>query len=426
MDIRGFRGWRYAGEDGNVTPFIAPPYDILSESDLKVLLDRSDRNIVAVDVPHFPPGSAGPDSAYAAAAGRLAQWQSDGTLVQDSAPSVYAYEQEYTWAGRTYVRRALLAGVRATPFGEDVIPHEHTFPGPKADRMKLTEHTHMQLSPIFGFYADEHRRVQDTLDAQCHRPPDAHAVLHGVQERIWVISDAQAVEAIASAVRSTPVYIADGHHRYTTAMEYAKRLRDSGQIGPDHPANFVLFALVARDDPGLVILPTHRMVSGLGNDFQLARLRERATDFTWWNADVSLDDLADPTELLAAYGPGAMVLTDGALVCVAALRDPDAMLTACPDQTKEWRELDVAVLQKLILEGHLGAWRTDATRVEYTARGSEAIDALRTGRVQLCVLLQSTPLSAVETIANQGGSMPHKSTYFYPKIATGMVLKPVQ
>ena len=150
MEIRPFRGWRYNTiPGGDVSALIAPPYDVLSASDKDELLARSARNIVAVDLPHVPPTQAGPEEAYAAAAGRLAEWKSDGVLRRDASESLYAYEQTYEWAGRTFVRPALIAGVRATALGEDVIPHEQTHRGPQADRLRLTEHTRMQLSPIF-------------------------------------------------------------------------------------------------------------------------------------------------------------------------------------------------------------------------------------------------------------------------------------
>lgn len=149
MDIRPFRGWHFPGSD--VSKTIAPPYDILNQQDKDQLLARSSDNIIAVDLPHVPPKDLGPEEAYLGAAKLLNEWKKSGVLVQEKAPALYAYEQSYSWAGKTFSRRAMFAGVRSTPLGEDVIPHEHTFDGPKADRLKLTECTKTQLSPILVF-----------------------------------------------------------------------------------------------------------------------------------------------------------------------------------------------------------------------------------------------------------------------------------
>ncbi|MCE5324782.1 MAG: DUF1015 domain-containing protein [Planctomycetaceae bacterium] len=425
MEIRPFRGWRYSAAD--LSSLIAPPYDVLSAADKQALLAKSDRNIVGVDMPHFPPGSAGPDEVYAQAAATLEKWITDGTLTRDIRAALYAYEQTYDWAGRTYHRRALLCGVRATPLGQDVIPHEHTFAGPKADRLKLTQHTHKQLSPIFGFYDDPAGVIAETLWAAVNPArPTAAGTLNGVGEKIWTITDAATVDAVTAALRPVPVFIADGHHRYTTAMNYRDALLAQGKIDDQHETNFVLFALVASDDPGLLILPTHRMVSGLAGNFSLAALRAAAAAFNWQKVAKIPADLADADAFLKGYGRGAIGATDGRELWVAVLKDPAAMEQAAPTQCPAWRELDVAVLQTLIVDGALKAFRTDKTEVRYTPDGNKALAACTAGEAQLSLLLQGTRLDQVKAVALAGQSMPHKSTYFYPKLATGMVIKPLE
>ena len=164
MQIKPFRGWRFAGDHGKVDALIAPPYDVLSAADKQALLDRDGRNIVGVDLPHCPPSDAGPDSVYAAAAGQLATLQADGVLLRVDVDCLYAYEQAYSWAGRDYRRRTLIAAVGLREFGDGIWPHERTFAGPKVDRMKLTQATRTQLSPIFGFYTGDDP-VGDLFDA---------------------------------------------------------------------------------------------------------------------------------------------------------------------------------------------------------------------------------------------------------------------
>ncbi len=429
MQIRGFRGWRFVGDGGDVSGNIAPPYDILTAEQKQALLAGCPQNIVAVDLPHVPPKEAGPDEVYAAAAARLAQWQAEGALVQDDARCVYVYDQSYTWAGKSYTRRAILAGVRATPLGadQDIIPHEHTFAGPKADRLKLTCASRTQLSPIFGFYHDPSGEVAGILAEQTDREPDIVGELAGVAEKLWVVADQAVIDRIAAALADVAAFIADGHHRYTTALNYRDELKAAGEIDDEHEANFVLFALVDRDCEGLLVLPTHRLVTGLSDAFTLVSLRESIPGYEWQRIESAGADLSDADAFLAQFGPTAMafVAGDGAEMWIGKLIDSRAMAAAAPDQCDAWRELDVAILQTLTMDGALAAFKTDATEVTYTPDGDEALAAVQSGAVQLAIIMQGTPAAAVEAVALAGEVMPHKSTYFYPKLSTGMVLKPL-
>ena len=431
MDIRPFRGWRYRGAEapGVADALLAPPYDVLSADDKRRLLARSERNIVAVDLPHCPPKEAGPDEEYRAAAELLARWQAQGVLVREDRPAVYCYEQTHTWAGATHTRTALICGVRATEFGEDVYPHERTHSGPKADRLKLTEHTRTQISPIFGFYQDQDGRVSELVRAHTGQEPVVRASLDGVDQALWAITDDGAIEAVATALRDRPAFIADGHHRYTTALRYGDALRQGGHIDEEHPANFVMFALVADTDPGLLILPTHRIVGDLGEDFTVDRLIAAADDFTWRRCDDDEIDLTDADAALRGFGPGAMAVVGAGsdAVWIARPVGPEAMRRAAPDKSAAWRGLDVAVLHELLLGRALAPWRGEGElAVEYTPRAAEVLDACRGGRAPLGICLRATGLSAVRDVALADEVMPHKSTYFFPKLATGTVLMPLE
>jgi len=429
MEIRPFCGWRYCTKDDeDLSRHIAPPYDILSAADKQKLLGRCQSNIVAVDLPHVPPKGVGPDEAYQSAADLLGSWKSSGLLRRDPRPAVYAYEQTYRWAGKSYTRRAVICGVRGTKLGQDVIPHEQTFPGPKADRLKLTEYTRMQLSPIFGFHSDPRGEVAGLLAGACSTRPDAQGRLREVTEKLWVIDDVDLVRAISNALADVPVFIADGHHRYTTALNYRDKLLANGQIDKDHEANFVMFALVTRDDPGLLVLPTHRIVRGLREGFSVHKLARAAGEFTWRRRSVDEVDLSDTDTFLRRYGPGAIALMDAspAEIWIATLARREAMLDVAPDEPEAWRNLDVAILHKLIIDKALNPWRTDELFIDYTPEAQAVLAACNSGRAQLGICLQATALEDVETIARAGGVMPHKSTYFYPKLATGMVLKPLE
>ncbi len=428
MEIRGIRGWRYCPQDGDVSSLIAPPYDVLDQAGKDELLARSEHNIVKVDLPHVPPKGVGPDEVYKASADTLAGWKADGVICQDDKSTIYAYQQTYEWSGKCYKRTAMICSIRATALGEDVIPHEHTFDGPKADRLKLTESTQMQLSPIFGLYNDPNGQVAAGLEAAMKAAPAIKGDLNGVTEELWPIDDPAAVAKIAETLRDVPAYIADGHHRYTTAMNHAKALREAGTIDNDHETNFVMFVLVADDAPGLLVLPTHRMVTGLSDDFTPEKLMAAADDFEWQCISGEGVNLDDADEFLKPYGPTAMALLAAGSkdIWIGKLTNPAAMLEAAPDECEAWRELDVAILQKLLIDKALVPWKTDATNVDYTAYGQIALDAVADGSVQMAIVMQGTPLKSVFDIADAGASMPHKSTYFYPKVATGLVLKPLQ
>lgn len=430
MDIRPFTGWRYRGQDGgDISPFIAPPYDVLTARDKQELLAGSERNIVAVDLPHVPPKEVGPDQAYRQAASLLSTWMRDGTLVRDERSCLYLYEQTYHWAGRKYTRTALIAGVRATPFGQDVIPHEKTFAGPKADRLKLTQCTRMQLSPIFGFFRDGlTQEVYCMLRDLAQGEPDARGEVRGVGEKLWVIDNPARIDRIRTMLADKKVYIADGHHRYTTALNYRDELQAAGTLDPEHPANFVQFALVSRDDPGMRILPTHRIIRGLAGDFSIDKLIRAAGEFAWERRRFAPADLADADALLAPHGDAAMAVLsgNGQELHVARLKDPEAMKQAAPDQLDAWRELDVAILHKLIVDKAMEPWKTGQTTIDYTPDGPAVAAAVQSGQAQLGVCLQATKMRSVEAIADAGAVMPHKSTYFYPKLTTGIVLKPLE
>ncbi|MFP4105838.1 MAG: DUF1015 domain-containing protein [Phycisphaerae bacterium] len=426
MEIRPFRGWRYTEQAGDLSDLIAPPYDVLSAEQKQQLLDKSEKNIVAVDLPVVPAKTAGPDEVYQAAADMLARWKDSGAMSQEDAPAIYVYHQTYTWAGKTYTREALLTGVRATELGEDVIPHEHTFSGPKEDRLKLTRATDTQLSPIFGFYSDPSGDVRGVLKQATESTPAAEAEMNGVKEQLWVVSDAETIGKISGLLKDTPAYIADGHHRYTTAMNYAKSLREAGQIDADHETNFVMFALVAREDEGLLVLPTHRVVGGLAEDFCLCRLREKLGDAVEIQRVEDDDiDLTDADRFLETFGPHVLAIAYGDDLFTCKLIDPDAMKQLAPEQCDAWRDLDVAILHELIMNRGLAGLTTENMTVDYTPDGQAARDAVRSGQAEIAFILQHTPVPAVQDVADAGESMPHKSTYFYPKLATGMVLKPL-
>jgi len=436
---------------------IAPPYDVLSGDDKKRLLDRDGHNIVAIDLPHIPPKDAGPDAAYEAAGHTLRMWLESGVLVRDEKPALFAYQQTYTHdSGQgpvTYKRRGLFCRVRLEEFGasSSIHPHEQTFSGPKEDRLKLMRATHANLSPVFGLYHDPSNDVTDLLfEAIRGRPPIAAGELpsmdgkSAVLSEIWPVTDSQVIGDVKLLLDDKHIYIADGHHRYTTCLNYRKEISEQAGVplSHDHPANFAMFVLVAMQDPGLIILPTHRAIAAASlQEFFLERFRAVAKDYLQIiDTKFGGDQLAKFESELPGYGPHAMGLYDPVEDATLILRpklgkfaaDPlaqfpdDAGLAA---KSPAWRQLDVAILQHLIFERIVQPnFVAAGTKMQWAFphEAHEVADLCRSGQYRAGFLLQPTPLAAVRDLCNANELMPQKSTFFYPKLATGLLINPLE
>jgi uncharacterized protein (DUF1015 family) len=423
-EIRPFAAIRYNSRlRDRLSDLIAPPYDVLDDAGKAVLQQRHANNIVTVDLPHLPPKTVGPDSAYQAAQRTLNHWLADGVLARDGKPALYPYAQTYTHAGRTYNRRGFFALVKLSPFGQgQVVPHEKTYPEAITDRLKLTRATGVQLSPVFGLFSDAEARVTARLFEHLGKP-EMSGRLNDVNNDLWTVNDAGTIAEVTRLMADKPIYIADGHHRYTMALQYQK---EQGALPPDHPANYALFVLVAMQDPGLLILPTHRVIGGLP-PFSADLLRQRL------GANAELTGLPGGAEavpkftdhVLPSRPRGTFGLYDGKTKKLYELRvtHPDVLGTLEPNQSAAWRSLDVAVLQRYLLDEVIAPGGT-ATKA-YTAYAS-AVAGMTDGVIrQIALLLRPTPLSALEELGRHNEVMPQKSTYFFPKLATGLVLNSI-
>ena len=392
---------------GDLSTVIAPPYDVLGAADKETLLARSDRNIVAIDLPHIPPKSAGPPEVYQASAQRLAQWLDDGTLVREAMPALYLYHQLFDHEGKTYVRRKFIARVRLVPFSEGIIlPHEQTFGGPKEDRLALTRATRCNMSPVFGLYTDPHDAIGQVFAEAAARQPDATARLEEVENRLWIVTDAEVIEAVAEAMSRKRIFIADGHHRYGTALNYRDLLaQETGGISAEHAANFVMLVLGSMDDPGSLILPYNRVL--VGADAEVAKLTR-----AWAGA-------CQPTDAASAD----LVLHAGADGSEHPLRftDRDRLRELEPQHIDAWRSLDVAYLHRYLIEEL-------AKKLELSVRYVKSADHARTTARQengVALLMNATKMEQLQAVSECGELMPQKSTYFHPKLATGLTINPL-
>ena len=266
-DVRPFRGVRYdVAQVGALSDVVAPPYDVIGPTLQDRLYDSSPYNIIRLELSRTAQADTEADNRYTRAAGFLHNWVRQGILRVDDQPSLYLYEQTFEVEGQTHSRKGFLARVRLEPFGQGkVFPHEQTLAGPKADRLALYQATGFNLSPIFGLYPDVAQEVLRTVEAGLRDRTPLVATDHlGVVNRLWVVTDPVTHTAVQGLMADRPIFIADGHHRYETGLKYRDLLVQSGQTeGIDDPANFCMMMLVGMTDPGLLILPTHRLVSGL-------------------------------------------------------------------------------------------------------------------------------------------------------------------
>ena len=427
-EIAPFAALRYSRRLGpDLSTLIAPPYDVLTAADKAALLARDPHNIVAVDLPHVPPESAGPDAAYQQAATTLKQWVADGTMTLDQQPAIYVYTQEYEHAGRRYTRRKFFARMRLEEFGAGtVFPHEKTFGGPKEDRFKLIAATACQLSAVFGLYSDPGGMVVSLLGVN-GRQPDATATMDGVVNRLWVLTDQKTIASVAEQMASRPVYIADGHHRYGTALNYREALerQTTGGLPADHPARFVLVGFCAMEDPGALILPTHRVLSGFSGRSIPEVLAALAPGLELSQLAVNagaLETTPPPAgqELLVYSGTDERVFA-GRFNNLAALEK------LAPERSPAWRQLDLAyihmyLIDELLTRGLLGGHEP---KISYVKLAGEALRRAR-DTDGLALLTRPCTMEQLRAVSHANDLMPHKNTFFYPKLATGLVINPLQ
>jgi uncharacterized protein (DUF1015 family) len=426
-DIRAFRGFRYdLGHVGALSDVVAPPYDVIDTALQQKLYDTSPYNAIRLELTRDEPGDDENTNKYTRAGGTLREWLAANVLRQDTARALYVYEQEYTVEGQTFTRRGFFARVRLEPFGSGrIYPHEQTLSGPKEDRLKLYRATGFNLSPIFGLYPDSEGEVFAPLEALTRTSPPVVARDHlGVTNRLWVVTDSAAISKVIGAMGPKPVYIADGHHRYETGLKYLEERKAANEVPDDEAApNFCLMQLVGMSDPGLLILPTHRLVSGLSDHPTAAKLEAvLAGHFdivarTGTDANAAWEHVQmDGSQSTLGFG----TVADGQWF-VAKLRDPAVMADLAPDHSAEWRGLGVSILRELVLERLLREKVGGTPLCKYVHLMSEVTDSVAKKECQVACLVPPATMRHVEEIAGHGEKMPPKSTYFYPKLLTGMV-----
>ncbi len=432
-EIHAFRGLRYdLGHVGELSDVIAPPYDVISPELQNELYKKHPCNVIRLILNRREP--ADDDEAnnrYTRAARFLKNWQSEGVLFAEANPAIYVYHQEFPHEGSTCVRRGFMARMRLSRFGEgQVFPHEETMPGPKVDRLMLMTTCKSNLSQIFGLFPDAENEAQKLLDAAIAGSTPVVATDHlGVVHRLWPVTDVEVISAVSGVIGPRPLFVADGHHRYETACEYREQVYQSGALSEEHPANFVLVHCVAMEDPGLIVLPTHRLFTGIAEltaDELAAKLGEYFASRPAGQGPEAAQDVWEDIETAGDQGTIGLYTAKDARWQIVTLTDAGRARLAdiAQDHTPEWRQIGVSALHRLIVEDLLGG--TDIPKPKFVHLVEEVAAALPAGEYPLAALVMPATVDDVRTISLGGERMPPKSTYFYPKLLSGLVINPLE
>ena len=418
-DVQPLHALHYALDRvGGLAPVVAPPYDVIDAEQRAALAARSPYNVVEIDLPE-PDGDL---DLYAHAARLFGDWQAEEILVRDPEPALWALAQDYTGPdGNAYTRRGFFARVRVEDYGAGRIrPHERTHPGPKEDRLRLTRATRANLSPIFSLYDDPAGAAWGALSPHTESVPWGEVTDEdGTQHRLWRVPEEDAAAAVADALRDTELLIADGHHRYETARVYAD------EVGGEGGHRYVLMCLVALQDPGLTVFPTHRLLTALTDDQRVA-LRDAITR-DWEMAEVSADQLEPEAATdgtirvgyLDAHHKRPLMLT---------LRDPRSPTPPCPACPSPTAGSTPPCSRRSLLKGALGMTEDDISHLhglDYARDTEQARARVEAGEAEAAFFMSPTPVERVRDVAAAGVNMPPKSTYFFPKVLTGMIFNPL-
>lgn len=436
--IRAFRGLRYnLAQIGSLSDVIAPPYDVVDAALQQQLYDNSPHNFIRLELTKSEESDADPNAVYERAATLFRQWVRDGVLQHEPDPALYVYHQVFDYAGQTYTRRGFMTRVELVRFGEgNIYPHEQTHAKAKDDRLRLTRACQANMSQIYGLYPDPTNEAQNVLEEHIAGTAGLEAVDHlGVTHRLWPVTDQDVIGRVANLVESKPMFVADGHHRYETACNYRDELAEAagGELPVDHPARYVLTMVMSMDDPGLIVLPTHRLLHGVPA-MDSVELQERLSGcfdcepagdgpeaaHEVWKQIEELDDQG-------AFG--LFTSKDQKWTLVTANEStPAKMAEVAGEQSADWQGLGVAILHGLIIDELLGM--KGHPKPKYVHLVEEVVDGLN-GNLEgddeypVAALVMPATVDDIRKISLHNERMPAKSTYFYPKLLSGLVVNPL-
>ena len=419
--VKGFRGVRFdTSKTGGAENVVCPPYDIISEEQRKSYIDKCEYNAVRLELPRG-------NDPYSEADRLLREWLDKGILIRENKDAVYIYEEEFTAYDRRLSVKGVIARVKLEEFDKGVIlPHEFTLSKAKQDRFELMKATNSNFSQIYMLYSDEENTTTGKLDALSSGAPDIELTDgDGVTHRMWIITDEARVKSVCSDFADRKLYIADGHHRYETALNYRNYLRENGLAKEGDACDYQMVMMVNMQHPGLVVFPTHRIVRGL-ESFDPCAIKSACEEYfriTEYNGTDNIE-----TSLKAEYDKGSKAFamyTGGDKWSLLVLKDLAVMDRLLPDLSAASRSLDVSVLHTLILEKLMGIDAENMAKqinLTYVKQASDALAAVDNGEANCAFILNPTRISEICEVSSAGEKMPQKSTYFYPKLITGLVM----
>jgi len=435
-DIKAIKGYRYNLKKLNdLSLVITPPYDVIDQEAQEKFYQANPFNYIRLELGKKFPDDTNNNNVYTRARDTFFTWVKDEILVQEARPALYLYQQEFQLNNHTYIRTGFITGLKAEDYSAgQVLPHEETLPKHKADRLELMRTTQANFSPIFGLYSDPEKSIHHTLqDSIKGKKPDVEVSdWANEKHRLWVITDEEIIQTVVNKMKSMKIYIADGHHRYETAVTYAKEISQKGKKGYDH----IMIALVNLFDDGLVVLPTHRLVKNIIG-FDLPQFLDRVkTYFNVVSVPVLESKQASLNNLLSSMAKSGESNHSFGLYCgkdnlyMLELKS-DKMLEEIKntDKSPAWRNLDVTILHSLILENILGIGakeRASEGFLSYTREDFYAIEAVDRGDFQLSLLMNPPKVEEVTEVAGAGEKMPQKSTFFYPKVISGLIINKLE
>lgn len=430
-DVRPLSGIRYTSQAVNdLAQVITPPFDVISAEAQARYYARHPYNVIRLELGQTTAADTTLDNRYTRAAATLAEWRQAKVLQQEATPTYYAYRQVFTHAGQTYKRTSLIARVRLEPWERHVVlRHEYTRKKDKDDRLQLLRACAANLSPIMSMYDDPQGQIRQLLEAYLQQPRVHVTDEVGEEHILQPIHDTTHIAQIQRFFVGRQLYIADGHHRYETALNYRNEvLEKRHELANDDAANFVMMALVDLDDPGMLVLPTHRLFSDLSAEV-LANLTSANLGRYLHVRELAQVDASTLHELeQAGKQAPSFVLTTPQHSWLLSLNEQGRARMATAGHSPAWQGLDVAIAHTLILEDLLNLQAADLTagqHVRYTHDEQEALQALKQGHAQAALFLNATRVRQVCEIADADDQMPQKSTYFYPKLSTGLVFNPL-
>lgn len=435
-EIEAFRGLRYnLAQVGSLSDCIAPPYDVVDSALQDQLYQLSPYNFLRLELNRREAGDVDENAVYERAARIYRNWRSEGVLQQEPDPAIYVYHQIFDRSGQTVTRRGFMARVRLQRFGEgNIYPHEQTHAKAKDDRLRLTRATQANLSQIFGLYPDPENAIQEILERSIRGVHGLEATDHlGVLHRMWPITDIKTIQEVTALISDRDMFVADGHHRYETACNYRDELNAHSPLPSDHPANFVLTQLISMSDPGLVVLPTHRLLHGVP-DMTTADLHQRLSPY--FDCEIvgrgphsagavwAEMDRLDEQWIMAIYS-----LASDEWTRISGRQEAvDRMAVIASEHSSDWQGLGVAVLHRLVFEDALGL--REMPKPTYVHQVQEVIDGLQ-GKLEgnltypLAALVMPATIEHIRKVSLHQERMPAKSTYFYPKLVSGLVVHPL-